>query len=378
MTRTRSTVLLVVAALAASTGCRNENAAAAARAPAPPSVGFVSVVPARITVTSEWIATLDGMVNAQIRPQVSGYLVNRTYREGAFVKKGDVLFEIDRRPFEAALNQATAHLAESEAQLAKAERDLARDQPLAEQRAIARSQLDNDMSARDAAKAAAASDKAAVETAQLNLGFTRVTSLIDGVAAIATEQIGDLVGPSSVLTTVSNVNPIRVFFPISEQEYLNIADQVSTSAGAAALWQEGGGLTLLLADGRVVPHRGSIVAVDRGVDPKMGTIRVSASFPNPGNLLRPGQYARVRAQTAVRQDALLVPQRAVAELQGGVQLRVLTPDNKIAIKTVSLGGRSGNRWIVEKGLQANDRVVIDAPSLRDGTLVAPHAAPAIE
>ena len=378
MRRTRSTFLLAAIAMAASTGCRNDNAAAASRTPAPPSVGFVSVTPERIAVTSEWIATLDGMVNAQIRPQVSGYLVSRTYREGAFVRKGEVLFEIDRRPFEAALNQSTARLAESEAQLAKAERDLARDQPLADQRAIARSQLDNDVSARDAAKAAVASGKAEVESAQLNLGFTRVTSLVDGVAAIATAQIGDLVGPASVLTTVSNVNPIRVFFPITEQEYLNIADQVSSPARAATLWQEGGGLTLVLADGRVVPQRGSVVAVDRGVDPKTGTIRVSASFPNPGNLLRPGQYARVRAQTAVRQNALLVPQRAVSELQGGVQLRVLTPDDKIAIRTVSLGARAGNRWIVEKGLQANDRVLVDAPSLGDGTRVAPHPAPAIE
>jgi membrane fusion protein (multidrug efflux system) len=372
-----STLVLAAAAMAGATGCRNDNADAASRTP-PPGVGFVSVVPERIAVTSEWIATLDGMVNAQIRPQVSGYLVRRTYREGAFVKKGEVLFEIDRRPFEAALNQATARLAESEAQLAKAERDLARDQPLADQRAIARSQLDNDMSARDAAKAAVASDTAAVEAAQLNLGFTRVTSLIDGVAAIATAQIGDLVGPSSILTTVSNVNPIRVFFPITEQEYLTIADQVSTPAGAARLWQDGGGLTLILADGRVMPQKGSVLAVDRGVDPKVGTIRVSASFPNPGNLLRPGQYARVRAQTAVRPDALLVPQRAVSELQGGVQLRVLTPDNKISVRTVTLGGRSGNRWIVDKGLQANDRVVIDAPGLRDGTAVAPHPAQAIE
>jgi len=373
-----STFLFAVALAAAGAGCRSDNAAAAARTPTPPSVGFVSVVPERIAVTSEWIATLDGMVNAQIRPQVSGYLVRQTYREGAFVKKGDVLFEIDRRPFEAALNQSTARLAESEAQLAKAERDLARDQPLADQRAIARSQLDNDVSARDAAKAAVASNKAEVEAAQLNLGFTRVTSLIDGVAAIATAQIGDLVGPASVLTTVSNVNPIRVFFPISEQEYLGIAEQVSTPARAAALWQDGGGLTLVLADGRVVPQRGSVMAVDRGVDPKMGTIRVSASFPNPGNLLRPGQYGRVRAQTAVRQNALLVPQRAVSELQGGVQLRVLTPDNKVSVKTVTLGGRSGNRWIVEKGLQANDRVLIDAPTVRDGTVVDPHPAPAIE
>ena len=275
-----------------------------------------------------------------------------------------------------ALNQATARLAESQAQLAKAERDLARDQPLADQRAIAQSQLDNDASARDAARAAVSSSKAAVDAAHLNVGFTRVTSLIDGVAAIAVAQIGDLVGPTTLLTTVSQVNPIKVYFPISEQEYLAIAGQVGTPAAAAKLWQAGGGLTLLLADGTTYPQHGSVVALDRDIDPKTGTIRVSATFPNPGNILRPGQYGRVRARTAVRRDALLVPQRAVSELQNGFQLRVLTAGNTVTVRTVTLGSRIGNRWIVEKGLQPNDRVLIDAPSLKDGTLVSPHPAAA--
>jgi membrane fusion protein, multidrug efflux system len=288
-----------------------------------------------------------------------------------------VLFEIDRRPFEAALNQAQARLAESQAQLAKSERDLARDKPLAEQRAIAQSQLDNDISAHDAARAAVASAEAAVETARLNLGFTRVTSLIDGVAAIASAQIGDLVGPSTLLTTVSQVDPIKAYFPISEQEYLGIADEVATPAAAARLWQSSGGLTLALADGSIYPQKGTVLAVDRDVDPKMGTIRLSATFPNPGNVLRPGQYGRVRAQTAVRKNALLVPQRAVSELQTGYQLRVLTRDNKVNVRTVTLGNRIGNRWVVEKGLQAGDRVVIDGPSLREGTAVSPHPTPAL-
>jgi RND family efflux transporter MFP subunit len=288
------------------------------------------------------------------------------------VHKGDVLFEIDRRPFDTALNQATARLAEARAQLAKAERDFARDQPLAEQRAIAQSQLDNDTSARDAAQATVASAEAAVEAAQLNLGFTRVTSLIDGVAAIASAQIGDLVGPTTLLTTVSQVNPIKAYFPISEQEYLGIAGQVGTPAAAAKLWQTSGGLTLVLANGSTYPERGSVLAVDREVDPKMGTIRVSATFPNPGNILRPGQYGRVRAHTSVRRNALLVPQRAVSELQNGYQLRVLTPDDKAVVKTVTLGPRLGNRWIVEKGLKPEDRVLLDAPSLKDGTTVSPY------
>jgi len=375
MTTKVAMCFLAATILAAASGCRDDNTAAAATAKAPPpSVSVLSVAPEQVAVSGEWIATLDGVVNAQIRPQVSGYLIRRSYREGGFVHKGDVLFEIDRRTFDAALNQATARMAESQAQLAKAERDLARDKPLAEQRAIAQSQLDNDVSARDAAQATLASAKAAVEAAQLNLGFTRVTSLIDGVAAIAVAQIGDLVGPETLLTTVSQVNPIKVNFPISEQEYLAIANLVGSPGAAAKLWQAGGGLTLLLADGSTYPHRGSVLAVDRDVDPKVGTIRVSATFPNPGNILRPGQYGRVRAQTAVRQNALLVPQRAVAELQNGFQLRVLTPDNVVKVRTVTLGPRVGDRWVVEKGLTTGDRVVLDSPSLKDGTQVSPHTA----
>jgi membrane fusion protein (multidrug efflux system) len=189
-------------------------------------------------------------------------------------------------------------------------------------------------------------------------------------------QIGDLVGPNTILTTVSQVDPIKVYFPITEQEYLGIADKVGTPAAAARLWQSGGGLTLVLADGNVYPHRGAVLAVDRDVDPKMGTIRVSATFPNPGNILRPGQNARVRAQTAVRQDALLVPQRAVSELQNGYQLRVLMDGNTVQVRPVTLGARVGSRWIVEHGLQRHDRVIIDAPSLKDGTAVSPRPAAA--
>ncbi len=364
--------------LATTLACRNDNAAAAAAPPPPPSVSVVSVTPESVAVTSEWIATLDGAVNAQIRPQVSGYLVRRAYREGAFVRKGEVLFEIDRRPFEATLSQAQARLAESRAQLAKAERDLERDKPLAEQRAIAQSQLDNDLSARDAAQAAVASAQAAVESAELNLGFTHVTSLIDGVAAIASAQIGDLVGPTTLLTTVSQVNPIKANFPISEQEYLRIASAAGTPTAAAKLWQEDGGLSLVLADGSTYARRGAVLALDRDVDPKMGTILVSATFPNPGNVLRPGQFGRVQAQTAIQRNALLVPQRAVSELQNGHQLRVLTPDDKVVIRPVTLGRRVGNRWIVESGLLSGERVVVDSPSLRAGTAVTVRATPATD
>jgi len=361
---------LVAAALAAI-ACKGSHPTAAP-APVAPTVGVVSVAPERVELTGEWLATLDGNVNAQIRPQVSGYLIKRNCREGAFVRKGEVLFEIDRRPFENALSQAQGHLAESRAQLAKAERDLARDRPLAEQRAIAQSQLDNDISAHDAAQAAVESSKAAVETAQLNVGFTRVTSLIDGVAAIATAQIGDLVGPQTLLTTVSQLDPIKAYFPLSEQEYLAIAGELGRPGGPSKLWQAQGGPSLVLADGTTYSQKGTVLAVDREVDPKMGTIRLSVLFPNPGNVLRPGQGARIRAQTAVRTDALLVPQRAVSELQNGYQLKVMGKGNQVAVRNVTLGARVGARWVVESGLKAGEQVVVDGAAVKDGTVVSPH------
>ncbi len=365
----RISILIVLAALAL--GCRDSRPTAAA-APAPPSAAYVEVTPEPVEVTGEWLATLDGNVNAQIRPQVSGYLVRRSYQEGTPVRKGQVLFEIDRRPFENALTQARAHLAEARAQLAKADRDLGRDRPLAEQRAIAQSQLDNDVSAHDAAQAAVESAQSAVETAQLNLTFTRVTSLVDGVAAIATAQIGDLVGPQTLLTTVSQLDPIKAYFPLTEREYLAVADQLRGPGGAARLWQKAGGLTLVLADGSIYPKRGAIEAVDREVDSRMGTIRISALFPNPGNVLRPGQGARIRAQTSVVADALLVPQRALSELQTGFQARVLADGNRVAVRPVTVGRRVGPRWVVTSGLKPGERVIVDGPTLKDGTVVAPH------
>jgi len=346
--------------------------------PPPPSVSVITVQPERVALATEWIATLDGYVNAQIRPQVSGYLLKRNYEEGAAVHKGQVLFEIDRRPFESALAQAKAQLAQATAQLGKAERDLQRDRPLAEQRAIAQSQYDDDVQANLAAQGAVESATAAVQTAQLNVGFTSVTSLIDGVAAIATAQIGDLVGPTTLLTTVSQVNPIKAYFPLSEQQYLEMADRINGRAAKASLGSlrsisGGGALTLLLADGSVYPRRGTFLAADREIDVKTGTIRISATFPNPDRMLRPGQYGRVRADTHVRSDALLVPQRAVNELQGSFQVRVVGADNTVTTKTVKVGERVGNRWMIEDGLQPGSRVVVEGAPTRDGTVV--HATP---
>jgi RND family efflux transporter MFP subunit len=351
--------------------CRGS--AAAPAAPPPPDMTVMTVAPERVALSSEWIGTLDGYVNAQIRPQVSGYLIKRTYREGSEVKKGQVLFEIDARPFEATLAQVQAQLGEAQAQLGKTERDLQRDKPLAEQRAIAQSQYDNDVQANLSAQASVKSADAAIRTAQLNLGFTKVTSLIDGVAAIATAQIGDLVSPQTLLTTVSQTDPIKSYFSLSEQEYLRIADRLNAVSGNGATqpWKDSAGLTLILADGTTYDKTGHFLAADRQVDSKTGTIRISAVFPNPGNRLRPGQYGRVRAETSVRKDALLVPQRAVAEMQGAYQLRVLSDDNKVNTRTVKLGDRIGSRWIVDEGLKAGEKVVVEGPQAKDGTTVNP-------
>jgi RND family efflux transporter MFP subunit len=361
-------VLSLVSAVGLLAACKSSKASSPP--PPPPEVRVITVKPERVALTSEWIATLDGYVNAQIRPQVSGYLVKRQYEEGAVVRKHQVLFEIDARPFEATLAQARAQLAQAQAQLGKAERDQARDRPLAEQRAIPQSQLDNDVQANLAAEASVKSATAAVETAQLNVGFTKVTSLIDGVAAIATAQIGDLVGPATLLTTVSQIDPIKAYFALSEQDYLRVAGRINRG-GAHTPWDGAAGLTLTLADDSVYPRKGSFRAADREIDPKTGTIRISATFPNPDRTLRPGQYGRVQAETSVRHDALLVPQRAVAELQGGYQIRVVGLDDTVTTRMVKVGERVGDRWTIEQGLEPGARVVVEGGATRDGMAVSP-------
>jgi len=332
-------------------------------------VAVVEVQPEHVALSEEWVATLDGNVNAQIRPQVSGYLIRRNYQEGATVRQGQILFEIDSRSFAAALAQARAHRAEAQAQLGKAQRDLARDQPLAEQRAIPQRQLDDDQQAVLTSQAAVESADAEVETAELNIGFTKVTSLIDGVAAIATAQIGDLVTPATLLTTVSQIDPIKAYFPLSEQQYLRM-----TPSGGGRVLGAKTALTLTLADGTVYSRTGTLSAVDREIDPKTGTIRLSALFANPNHTLRPGQYGRVRAETRAIDNALLVPQRAVTEIQGTYQIRVAGPDNKAQVRRVKVGDRVGSRWIVVDGLQAGDRVILEGSSIKDGDPVLPTPA----
>ena len=353
----------------AVTGCsQSSTPAAAPKAATPPSVPVVEVAPEAVTVPSEWIATLDGAVNAQIRPQVSGYLVARRYREGARVRKGAVLFEIDGRPFAVAVAQAEARLAETRAQLARAEQDVARDTPLAKERAIAQSQLDTDIQTRLAAEAAVKGAEAALDAARLNLSFTQVRSLVDGVAAIATAQIGDLVGPQTLLTTVSSIDPIRAYFSLSEREYLELASAIN-GTGRERLWASTGGLRLTLADGSTYARPGRFEAADREIDPRTGTLRVSALFPNPGHALRPGQYGRVSASTRTLPDALLVPQRAVSETQSGPQVRVVAGDGTVQVRRVVPGARVAGRWVITEGLSAGDRVIVDAGQLAEGAKV---------
>jgi membrane fusion protein (multidrug efflux system) len=350
---------------------------AAPAPPPPPTVPVVTVHAEKVEVPSEWITTLDGQVNAQIRPQVTGYLVRRLYEEGARVRKGQVLFQIDPRPFSVAVAQAEARAAEAQAQLGRAQRDVERDTPLAKERAIAQSQLDNDLQTLQAAQAGVKAAQAAVDAAQLNVSFTQVRSLVDGIAAIATAQIGDLVTPQTLLTTVSQVDPIRAYFSISEREYLGFAEAINGGAAARRAWTGKDGLRLALADGSEYPLAGRFQAADRQIDPKTGTMRVSALFPNPQHVLRPGQYGRVTAMTRTVDAALLVPQRAVAETQSGPQVRVVTADGKVQVRDVTPGARIGARWIIERGLQAGDRVIVDAGALAEGTTVRtrPHTEP---
>jgi len=356
--------LLVVLPLACSNG-------KAAPPPPPATVAVVDVLRQDVPVRTQWVATLDGYVNARIQPQVTGYLVKQNYVEGSFVKKGEVLFEIDPRPFQAVLDQARGQKAQTEAQLGRAARDVERDTPLAAARAIARSQLDNDIQAKLAAAASVESAKAAVKTAQLNLEFTKVRSLTDGIAGIARGQIGDLVGPATLLTSVSRLDPIKAYVAISEREYLRFVG--GFNGGAARPFPNGDTpLELLLEDGTVYPRPGKFVLADRQVDAATGTIRIAAAFSNPGNILRPGQFGRVRATLGVTQGALLVPQRAVTELQGSYQIAVVSKDNKVAIRPVKVGARVGMMWVIEDGLAADEKVVAEGvQKVRDGAPVTP-------
>jgi RND family efflux transporter MFP subunit len=351
-------------------GCAQSRSSA--RSPRAPEVEVATVVQKDVRVYSEWVATLDGYVNAQIQPQVTGYLIKQDYREGSFVHKDDVLFEIDPRPFQAILDQAKAQLAQAEAQLGNATLNVKRDIPEAQANAIPQSQLDTDRQIQLADRAAVEAGQAAVEQAALNLGFTKVRSLISGIAGIAQVQVGNLVTLTTVLTGVSQVNPIKAYFPITGEEYLRIAGKFSPGTVNLLSRSSPIPLELILSNGDTYAHSGRILFADRQVDPQTGTIRIAGAFPNPGNILRPGQYGKVRAVTQIQKAALLIPQRAVTELQGSDEVAVVGPDNKVSIRTVEPGPRVDTMWVISKGLNAGDRVVAEgAQKVREGGLVTP-------
>jgi membrane fusion protein (multidrug efflux system) len=346
---------VLLATVSTAVGCGKTNAAPAIPAP---EVEVATVIQKDVPIVSEWVATLDGYVNAQIQPQVTGYILRQTYKEGSFVRKGQILFHIDPRPFQAVLDQANAQVAQAQAQLAKTAMDVDRDTPLAKERAIAQSQLDNDIQANRAAKAAVKAAEAQVEQAQLNLEFTEVKSLVDGMAGIAQVQIGNLVNPTTVLTSVSQINPIKAYFSISEQEYIHFADKINADTQKETP-ANGPPFELILADGSVYPHKGTGLLANRQVDVSTGSIQIVCSFPNPQNFLRPGQFGRLRAAPEVRRGALLVPQKAVSELQGSYQVAVVGADNKVSIRAVKAGDRVGPMWIVEGGVKPGEQVVVE-------------------
>jgi len=396
-----ATLSAIVIALLIIVGGSKSKEKAPAAAPPPANVEVAQVTLQNVPIYSEWIGTLDGMVNAEIRAQVTGYLLRQNYKEGSFIRKGQLLFEIDPRPFQATLDQAKGDLARAQAQQAqansqllqaqaqqaqaeanqvKAQLDVDRYTPLAKEKAVTAQEFDNSVQANIAAKAqvkaanagvetaksaivaadaAVEAARATVKTAELNLSFTKITSPIDGVAGIAQAQVGNLIQPNGgALTTVSTLDPIKVYFTLSEQEYLAYTrrDSIQRTWGAGAKGLE---LELVLADGSTYSQKGKFFVADRQVDQKTGSIRLAGIFPNPGNTLRPGQYGRVRAITSMKESALLVPQRAVTELQGSYRVAVVDNDNKVNIRPVKVGPRVGAMWVIEDGLKPDERVVAE-------------------
>jgi membrane fusion protein (multidrug efflux system) len=398
-------LLLVLPLAFALLGCGKEQKVE----PQAPIVEVAEVTQKDVPVYAEWVGTLDGLVNATIRGQVQGYLVKQNYTEGEFVRKGQVLFEIDPREFQAALDQAKALLSQSKGVLdqtkaaleqAKAEvsqqdarwttakANLARVKPLAEQNAVSKKDLDDaigaELSMRSGVEAAKAGvgaaeaniiaaeaqvlgSQAAVEKARLNLDFTTVTSPIGGIAGIAKAQVGDLVGPGSAeeLTTVSTVDPIKCYISVSEQEYMRAQERKTKQAGKIPL-------ELILSDASTYPYKGEFAFADRQVDVRTGTIKLAAIFPNSQNLLRPGQFSRIRAEMGIKKAALVIPQRAVTEVQGKYLVAVVGAENKVTIKQVKVGERFGQLWVIEEGLTPGEKMVAEGTQkVRDGMVVSP-------
>ena len=363
----RHVVVLVVIAFGSISffisGCDREQKS---NTPTPPTVQVAEVIQRNVPVHSEWIGTTDGIVNATIRAQVQGYLIKQNYHEGDFVRKGQILFEIDPRTFQAALNQAKGQLGEQKARQLTTKANLTRIIPIAEQNAMSKKDLDDATGQEQAAHAGVISAEAVVEKARLDIDFTKIVSPVDGIAGIAKTQIGNLVGPgvTEELTTVSTVDPIKVYISVGEQEYL-----IATGKGRNGF--KDNPLELILSDGSVYPYQGKFILADRQVDVNTGTIRVAAIFKNPGNILRPGQFAKIRAQIKIK-NALLVPQRAVMELQGSYQIAVVNAENKVDIRPVKVAERIDNLWVIDEGLKPGEQVVAEGiQKVRQGTTVNP-------
>jgi len=363
-------VLLITAA------CDKEKAAP----PGPPVVQVVDVAQRDVPIFMEWVGAMDGNVNAVIRPQVTGYLIKQNYREGDLVKKGQLLFEIDPRTFEAAFDEAKGVRAQKMARFETTSANLARIKPLAAKNAVSQKDLDDSTGAFQSAKAELEAADANLKTAKLNLSFTKITSPVTGIAGIAKAQIGDLLSPNSQteLTTVSSVDPIKVYFNLSEREYLKLAN----AAIASGKKTENLPLELILVDGSTYPQQGKVAVFNRQADPTTGTFKVAALFPNPNNLLRPGQFGRVRATMSIAKGALLVPQRAVTEMQGKYLVAVVGADNKVDVRPVRVGDRVGTEWLVSEGLKPGEKVIAEGTQkVRPGMTVeakpfVPAAAPA--
>ena len=353
-------VLLLAAAICV--GCSSQ---AEKPAPPPPGVTVAPIVQKDVPIYRDWVGTMTGSVNADIRPKVEGFLLTQLYIEGSFVQKGHAMFQLDKRQAQAAVEQATGNLDRARAALAQAQIDVNRYTPLVAQKAVSQAELDKAQSSERAAAATVDADQAVLDNAKLNLGWTTVTSPISGIAGVSKVGIGDLITPTTVMTTVSSVNPIYVDVSIAEQDYLRFRREKSNQVRE-------NNLELILGDNTVFPHRGHVLFVNREVDSRTGTIQVRGEFANPGNVLRPGQYARIRAITELRKNAMLIPQQSVSELQGIYQVGTVSSDNKVTIKNVTLGPQFGDMWVVDSGLEPGEMVIVDGlQRVRTGMTVNP-------
>ena len=359
--------MLGIACLLAAIGCRE----AAAPVPAPTEVLVAEVRQQDVPVSGDWVGTTDGYINAQIRAKVQGYLLKQGYRDGSTVTAGQLLYQLDPRQYQADLDKALGDLAQAKANLLRSQENEAKYRPLVKVGAVSQREYDNTVQEVRANQAAVEAAQAVVAAARLNLEWTKITSPIDGVAGITQAQIGDLISPTAIMTTVSKVDPIKVYFPISEQEYLKFADGIEHFRRTGDSSQAPT-LELVLANGSVYPRKAKPSAVNRQVESQTGAIQIEALFDNPDNLLRPGQFARVHAVTESLKGALVVPQRAVQEVQGNYQIAVVGPEDKVEIRTVKVGPRYEESWVITDGLKPGERVVAEGvQKVRPGAKVQP-------